>query len=210
MRALVGTADQGPLDATVLIAQRDLQVKDLLAMALEAEVPRFDDAGVNGTDRDLVDLLAFDAEKIRDADDRSFVRLPAPRVVAGAIRAMEANRLEPGMPLGTDPVLLGKFPLEEVDLRAVGRQRRETGPSRGSSEPTRKSRAGAVGEDGVDIDVAGRLGDVAEEGGNSLSAASLRRRRSRESPRTAAAGPVPAESLARFARTRSLLTTIIA
>ena len=71
---LVGAADQGPLDPAVLVAQRDLQVKDLLAVALEAEMPRFDDARVNRTDRDLVDLLSFNPEKVRDADDRGFVR----------------------------------------------------------------------------------------------------------------------------------------
>ena len=64
-RPLVRAADQRPLDPAVLVAERDLQVKDLLAVALEAEMPRFDDAGVNGTDRDLVDLLPFDAVKSR-------------------------------------------------------------------------------------------------------------------------------------------------
>ena len=122
-RPLVGAADQGPLDAAMLVAQRDLQVKDLLAVALEAEMPRLDDAGVDRTDRDLVDLLALDPEEVGDADDRSFARPPAPGVVAGAVRAMKANRLEPGMPFGTDPVLLGNLALEEMDLRAVGGQR---------------------------------------------------------------------------------------
>ena len=53
----------------MLIAERDLQVKDLLAVALEAEMSRLDDAGVNRTDRDLVDLFAFDPEEVRDADN---------------------------------------------------------------------------------------------------------------------------------------------
>ena len=79
MRPLVRPADERPLDPAMLVAQRDLQVKDLLAVALEAEMPRLDDAGVNGTDRDLVDLLPFDPEKIRDADDRSFARSSCPR-----------------------------------------------------------------------------------------------------------------------------------
>ena len=38
-RPLVRAADQGPLDAAMLVAERDLQVKDLLAVALEAEMP---------------------------------------------------------------------------------------------------------------------------------------------------------------------------
>ena len=67
-RALVRAADEGPLDAAMLVAERDLQVKDLLAVALEAEMSRLDDAGVNRADRDLVDLLAFDPEEVGDAD----------------------------------------------------------------------------------------------------------------------------------------------
>ena len=52
----------------MLVAERDLQVKDLLAVALEAEMSRLDDAGVNRADRDLVDLLAFNPEEVGDAD----------------------------------------------------------------------------------------------------------------------------------------------
>ena len=51
---------------------------------------------------------------------------PAPRIVAGAVRVVEANRLEPRMPLRAGPVLLGDLALEEVDLRAVGSQRWES------------------------------------------------------------------------------------
>ena len=63
----------------MLVAQRDLQVKDLLAVALEAEVARLDDAGVNRPDRDLVNLLPFDPEKIGDADDRMLHPGPLPQ-----------------------------------------------------------------------------------------------------------------------------------
>ncbi len=78
-RALGRPADERPLDAAVLVAERDLQVEDLLAVALEAEVPRLDDAGVDRADRDLVDLLALDAVEVGDADDRGFARLAGPR-----------------------------------------------------------------------------------------------------------------------------------
>ena len=64
----VRPADERALDAAMLVAERDLQVEDLLAVALEAEMPRLDDAGVNGADGDLVDLFALDAEEIGDAD----------------------------------------------------------------------------------------------------------------------------------------------
>src|SRR5205807_6855427 len=129
----------------VLVAQRDLEVEDLFAVALEAEVPRFDHAGVNGTNRDFMDFLPFDPVKIGDADEGMFARFPAPRIVAGAVRGVKADRLEPGMPLGTNPVLLGKLPLEEVDLRAVWGQRRETVRVQGRPAHT-EQRAGAVGE----------------------------------------------------------------
>ena len=79
-RPLVRPADERSLDAAVLIAERDLQVEDLLAVALEAEVPRLDDAGVNRADRDLVDLLSLDAVEVRDADR------PASRPASGPRR----------------------------------------------------------------------------------------------------------------------------
>ncbi len=57
-------AAQGLLDAAVLVAERDLEVEDLLAVALEAEVSGLDDAGVDRADRDLVDLVALDAVEV--------------------------------------------------------------------------------------------------------------------------------------------------
>ncbi len=48
----------------MLVAERDLEVEDVLAVALEAEVPRLDDAGVDRADGDLVDLVALDAEEV--------------------------------------------------------------------------------------------------------------------------------------------------
>ena len=69
-RSFVRPADEGPLDAAMLIAERDLQVEDLLAMALEAEMPGLDDPGVNRADRDLMNFLAFDSKEVGDADQR--------------------------------------------------------------------------------------------------------------------------------------------
>src|SRR6266581_6770266 len=51
------------LDAAVLVAEHDFEREDLLAVALEAEVARLDDAGVHRTDRHFVDILAFDPEE---------------------------------------------------------------------------------------------------------------------------------------------------
>ena len=61
---LSGPPTRARSDSAMLIAQGDLQVEDMLAVTLEAEVPRLDHAGVNRPDRDLVDLVAFDAEEI--------------------------------------------------------------------------------------------------------------------------------------------------
>ncbi len=60
-RALRRPADERPLDAAMLIAERDLQVKDMLAVALETEMARLDDARMDGPDGDLVDLVAVHA-----------------------------------------------------------------------------------------------------------------------------------------------------
>ena len=79
MRPRRRAADQGPLDAAVLVAQRDLQVEDVLAVALEAEVARLDDAGVDRPDGDLVDLLALDPEEVGHARQDRVARPRDPR-----------------------------------------------------------------------------------------------------------------------------------
>ena len=118
-------AHEGPLDAAMLVAERDLEVKDLLAVALEPEVPGLDHAGVDRADRDLVDLVPFDPEEISHSGRDPGVRRPAPRVVALAIRMMEPHRLQPRMSLEPDAVLLGDLALEEVRLRDLGHDRLE-------------------------------------------------------------------------------------
>ena len=74
--------------------------EDVLAVALEAEMARLDDAGVHRPDRDLVDLLALDPEEVGDAgqDGGSPVRDQTHRQ-SGIVR-VEAHRLEPRVALG--------------------------------------------------------------------------------------------------------------
>src|SRR5450830_1894440 len=86
-------AHERPLDAAMLVTEGDLEVEDLLAVALEPEVPGLDHAGVDRADRDLVDLVSLDLEEIRHARRDRGVRRPAPGVVAGAIRMVEPYRL---------------------------------------------------------------------------------------------------------------------
>ena len=95
------------LDAAVLVAERDLEVQHLLARALEAEVPRLDDAGVHRPDGDLVDLAALHAEEL---------------AVGRARRPSIARTgFSHGWPSGISAVLLPDFALEEMRLRRASR-----------------------------------------------------------------------------------------
>jgi hypothetical protein len=100
--AAMRPARQRLLDAPVLIAERDFHMQDLLARALKTEVARLDDAGMHGSHRHFVDLGALDAEETAH-------RRPGAVVLA--------HRLEPGMPLGDEAVLLPNFAFEQVRLR---------------------------------------------------------------------------------------------
>ncbi len=70
----------------MLIAEGDLQVEDVLAVALETEVPRLDDTGVHRPDGDLVDLMAVDAEEFggdrRDGGLDQLGRRPRPGIMS--------------------------------------------------------------------------------------------------------------------------------
>ena len=56
--ARIGAAQHRSLHTAVLIAQRDFQMVDGLAVTLEAKMARFDDAGMNRTDGDFVNFVA--------------------------------------------------------------------------------------------------------------------------------------------------------
>jgi hypothetical protein len=68
-RALGRPADERALHAAVLVAERDLEVEDLLAVALEAEVAGLDHARVHRADGDLVHRVALDAVEVGDAGE---------------------------------------------------------------------------------------------------------------------------------------------
>ena len=53
-----------PLDAAMLIAQRDFQMINRFAVALESEMARLDNAGVNRSDGDFVNLVAGHLEEV--------------------------------------------------------------------------------------------------------------------------------------------------
>ncbi len=118
------TADEVPLDAPVLVAERDLEVEHRLPVALEAKVARLDDPRVHGPDRHLVHLVALDPVVVHHSDHGR----PGPRLDArgrATVRGMEPNGLQPRVPPRHAPVLLGNLALEQVHLRAIRRQRLE-------------------------------------------------------------------------------------
>ena len=81
-RARVGAAEHRPFHAAMLVAQGDFQMVDRLAVALEAEMARLDDAGMDRADGHFMDLLARHLEEVGHA---------------AGLRAGKANRLQPGM-----------------------------------------------------------------------------------------------------------------
>ena len=108
--SLVRAAAQRRLDAAMLVAERDFEMEDALAVAIEAEMPGLDDPGMHRADRDLVDLRAGDLEEIDVLDRRAAAREP--------------HRLEPGVTLRADAALLVDFALEVMRGGAIGGQRR--------------------------------------------------------------------------------------
>ena len=124
-RALVRPADQRVLDPAVLIAEGDLEVEDVLAVALEAEVPGLDDPGVDRADRHLVDLVALHAVEVRHADQGGFAARSREGLMAGPLGSVVANRLEPRVAARAQAELLGDLALEQVHLGAGGGQRLE-------------------------------------------------------------------------------------
>jgi hypothetical protein len=86
-RGAMRAADQRALDAAMLVAERDLEVQDLFAVALEPEMAGLDDAGVHGPDRHLVDLAAFDPEEVADRGPRRS-RCTASTTIAPRARAV--------------------------------------------------------------------------------------------------------------------------
>ena len=104
----------------MLVAEHDLEEQDLLAVRLEAEVPRLDDAGVDRTDCDLVHLFALDAkERVHlGIEDEGAA---AERAVIGPV---PAQGFEPRVPVGHHGALLRDLALEGVSLGALWGQGR--------------------------------------------------------------------------------------
>ena len=135
----VRAARKGFLDASMLVAEGDLEMDDFLAGALEAEVAGLNDAGVNGADGDFVDFAAINLKEI--AEDWG--------VAAGA-----TDGLKPRMALRDEGMLLPKFAFEEMGLR-VGGGERGVCAGEGGAATDGKGVVGIEGEDGDDVGAGG-------------------------------------------------------
>jgi hypothetical protein len=115
-RAFSWSADQCRFDPSMLLAKRNLQMENPLAVALKAKMPRFDNPGVDRPDRDLVDFAPANGEEFSHSEGWRVSGDGRP------IRRMEPDRLAPRMTLRLDLPLLGNFALEPMRLRALDRK----------------------------------------------------------------------------------------
>src|SRR5258708_31434998 len=108
--SLVRTAAQRRLDAPMLVAERDFEMKHALAVAVETEMPRLDDTRMHRANRDFVHLSSGYLEELDVLDRFSATR--------------EANRLQPRVALRRNAALLGDFALEAMRGGAIRSERR--------------------------------------------------------------------------------------
>src|SRR5258708_34182735 len=114
-----GTSHECSFNPPMLVAKRYLQMKNIVAVALDTEMAGFDDSRMHGPYRDFVNLGSGYREEISDTGDwcwRQSVARPVGRV--------KSNRLQPRMPLRMNLPLLGDLTLEPMSLRAFERQAR--------------------------------------------------------------------------------------
>ncbi len=122
--AFVRAIDKGVFNTSVLVAERYLEVKDPLPMALKAKVARLYDAGVHRPYRHLMHLLTFNPEKVRNTRGYFLIFWSCPDILARAAAFVEANRLEPWMTFRAHPPLLGYLPFKQVGLDNMPGKRR--------------------------------------------------------------------------------------
>ena len=104
-------AGQESFNASMLKAKLYLQMEDIFAVALEAEMPRLDDTGMHRTNRYFMHFLPFCHKVVCFRRTGAF----APGIVGW--RA-EAHGFEPGMPNGADTPCFKQFALEQMRLGA--------------------------------------------------------------------------------------------
>src|SRR5260370_27240526 len=115
--ALAGTSHECPLNSPMLVADRYLQMKDILTVTLKTEMAGIDDSRVHGAHRDFVNLGSGHREEIGDTRNWCWGY-----AVARPVRRVKSNRLQPGMPFRMNLPLLCDLTLEPMSLRAFERQ----------------------------------------------------------------------------------------
>src|SRR5208282_5774271 len=116
-RAFTRSAHERGLNATMLVPERYLQVENLLTVALEAEMSRFDDSRVYRADGDLMDFVPAHGEEVGHSWERRWAD-----AIWRPIGRVEPDWLEPGMALRLNLPLLRDFALEPMRLRTLERQ----------------------------------------------------------------------------------------
>jgi len=129
----------------MLVPEVNLQVEHPLSVALEAEVTRFDYAGMHRSDGDLVDA--------RSADLEERVGRIVFTTTGLSELGMAAQCFQPGVTLGTNPVLLEELTLEGLGLRERRRHRRYAAGARDLSSNESDLAAVVPGERHEDFEV---------------------------------------------------------
>ena len=110
------STDQGTFDAAMLKTERYFQMKDLFAVTLKAEMPRFNDAGMHRANRNFMYFIPFNTIEIHHSRGQATTVTVAPETFPLAQRLLKAYRLEPGMSLWTSQTLLGNLPFKKMQL----------------------------------------------------------------------------------------------
>ena len=93
-----GLIDHSFFNAAMMVAKRDFQMINMFAMALEPEMSRFDNSGVNRSNGYFVNVFAFDAVEVASAGQDGCVRV--------------TQRFKPRMTFRFQPELFSDFPFE--------------------------------------------------------------------------------------------------
>ena len=111
--ARIGAAQHGPFHAAMLVAQRDFQMVDRLAVTLEAKMARLDDAGMDRTDGDFMDLFARHLEEVGHAAGLGHLRW------CGSCTATSANS---GWQCNCQPNTVGCWKSNRLQLGMANRR----------------------------------------------------------------------------------------
>ncbi len=151
-RSPIGAAEHGLLDASMLVAQRDLEMEYFLAVALEPKMTRLDDAGVHGSHRDFVHLVALDPVE---------VPTPARRPPGPGRGPCAEGGFSQGCPRGSRPNCSAISRSKACAWGHCGRHRGKLPPGTAARDD-REGAAFVVGEDGEELDALEARGPGAE------------------------------------------------